>query len=55
MIESLLRIRVIEIYCRSYKILLRKYREEGLEYLVEYCKDGIIKDCTDENLKCPRA
>lgn len=45
---------VIKIYCMKCKTLLYRYRKEGQGHLVKCYKDGIIKDNTKGDLKCPK-
>ena len=45
---------VIKIYCMKCKTLLYKYRKEGQGHLIKCYKDGIIKDNTKGDLRCPK-
>ena len=45
---------VIRVYCQNCSTLLYIYRKEGPGLLVKYYVDGILKDYTKGNLKCPQ-
>lgn len=43
----------IKVYCEKCKTLLYRYRKEGEGHLIKCYKDGITKDNTNGDLKCP--
>lgn len=48
------RVYTIKIFCANCGTLLCKYRKEGPGHLVKCYKDGIIKDYTNGDLRCPK-
>jgi len=47
------RARTIRVYCAVCGCLLYKYRKGGPGRLVKCFKDGIVKDFTQGDLRCP--
>ena len=45
---------IIKIYCVKCSAFLYEYRKEGKGHLVKCYKDGIIKDNTKGDLRCPQ-
>ncbi len=45
---------VIKIHCSNCSVLLYTYRKEGPGSLVKCYVDGILKDYTGGDLKCPQ-
>lgn len=45
---------VIKIICANCGTLLYRYKKEGPGSLVKCYVEGILKDCTKGNLKCPK-
>jgi len=45
---------VIKIHCAKCNTLLYVYRKEGPGSLIKCYVEGILKDCTSGNLKCPQ-
>ncbi len=43
----------IAVHCSKCKTLLYVYRKEGGGELIKCYADGILKDCTRGDLKCP--
>lgn len=45
---------IIKIICANCGTLLYRYKKEGPGSLVKCYVEGILKDCTKGNLKCPK-
>jgi len=48
------KIYTVKVFCANCRTLLYKYRKEGPGHLVKCYKDGILKDFTKGNLRCPK-
>ncbi len=45
---------VIKVLCANCGTILYKYKKEGAGFLVKCYVDGILKDYTRKDLKCPK-
>ena len=54
MVKKKVQTYTIRVFCANCGTLLYKYRKEGPGHLVKCYKDGIIKDYTNGDLKCPK-